>query len=288
MAGLAKQEGGNAALRASKQDDANRPLVSIVTVVRNGTKHLQATIDSIAAQSYQNIEYIVIDGQSTDGTLQILAANEAKIDYWLSEPDGGIYAAMNKGIALCKGSLIGLKNADDMYLPDAVEQAVKAAKATQADIIYGDTYMIWNEVPLQTSLFRSDHNLVGGAGGIDHRTMFVQAAVYRQFAYQAQYRIGADYAFLLEAKKRGLTFAHTGAVLAYKRGGGASASLRTLSEIFTINRQYFGNGHAVAVWLRSMRNFVFYGLGNQILKAALGPDRFVAYKARKRKEAPQV
>jgi glycosyltransferase involved in cell wall biosynthesis len=236
-----------------------------VTVVRNGDKYLQATIDSIASQSYRNIEYIVIDGQSKDGTIQIIEANEAKIDYWVSEPDGGIYAAMNKGIALCRGSLIGLKNADDMYTPGAVEQAVKTAQGNGAAIVYGDTFMIWNEAPLQTSIFKSDHRLVGGAGGVDHRTMFVQAAVYRQLNYEARYRIGADYAFLLEAKKRGLKFAHTGTVLAYKRGGGASASFQTLSEIFAINKQYLGMPHAIAVWLRSLRNFAFYGLGNQLL-----------------------
>ena len=288
MAGQGKREGGNAALRAGKQDAPDMPLVSIVTVVRNGAKHLQATIDSIVSQSYKNIEYIIVDGQSTDGTLQIIEANEAKIDYWISEPDGGIYAAMNKGIELCRGSLIGLKNADDMYTTEAVEQVVCEAQGGGADIVYGDTYMIWNEQPLQTSLFQSDHRLIGGAGGIDHRTMFVQAKVYKKFNYEARYRIGADYAFLLEAKRRGLIFTHTGTVLAYKRGGGASASPRTLSEIFEINKQYLGLTHALAVWLRSLRNFIFYGLGNQVLKAAIGEARFVAYKARKRKEAPQV
>ena len=98
----------------------DRPLVSIVTVVYNGAATIERTIASVLGQSYPNIEYIIVDGGSTDGTLDILRAHEDRVDLWVSERDGGIYDAMNKGVALCTGEWVGLINADDWYVDDAV------------------------------------------------------------------------------------------------------------------------------------------------------------------------
>ncbi|MBI4396550.1 MAG: glycosyltransferase [Elusimicrobia bacterium] len=91
------------------------PLVSVITVVRNGEATLERTIRSVLSQTYAPIEYIVIDGQSTDGTLDIVRRYEDQIDFWISEPDGGIYDAMNKGIARANGEWIQLLNGDDRY-----------------------------------------------------------------------------------------------------------------------------------------------------------------------------
>ena len=89
------------------------PLVTIITVVFKGEKHLEQTIQSVVNQTYNNVEYIIIDGGSTDGTLDILLKNEERIDYWVSEPDEGIYDAMNKGIIISRGDLLLFLNCGD-------------------------------------------------------------------------------------------------------------------------------------------------------------------------------
>lgn len=258
------------------------PLVSIVTVVLNGEKHLRQTIESVLGQTYPYIEYIILDGGSTDGTLDIIRSYEDRIDYWRSGKDGGIYAAMNIGVSLCRGDLIGLKNADDWYTPHAVADAVKTWRETQADIIYGNTYVVWQEEPLQTSLFVSDHRRIGEDGGIDHRTVFVTYEAYQNYRYDARFRISADYDWLLRMKYAGLRFAHTQSVVSYKRSGGASAGPQTIRDVFVINRKHFGLGHALGVWVRQMG--LKYGLDtmNAVLKALLGPEGFARFKARKR------
>jgi glycosyltransferase involved in cell wall biosynthesis len=107
-----------------KLHERSEPLVSIITVVFNGERYLEETIKSVINQTYKNIEYIIIDGGSTDNTLNIIKKYEDKIDYWISEKDKGIYDAINKGIKLSRGELIGIINADDYYEIDVLEKVV--------------------------------------------------------------------------------------------------------------------------------------------------------------------
>ena len=108
-----------------KKDKKNLPLVSIITVVLNNKKFLQKTINSVLNQSYKNYELIVIDGKSTDGTVNILKKNNSKIDFWISEKDKGIYDAMNKGMRISRGSIIVILNSDDIFYKNALETTVK-------------------------------------------------------------------------------------------------------------------------------------------------------------------
>ena len=103
----------------------DRPLVSIITVSYNAEKTIEQTILSVLNQTYTNIEYIIIDGKSTDGTNEIIQKYKDKIAYYVSEKDSGIYNAMNKGIKAANGLLIGIVNSDDFYELDAVEINVK-------------------------------------------------------------------------------------------------------------------------------------------------------------------
>ena len=106
-----------------KKDKKNLPLVSIITVVLNNKKFLKQSINSVLKQKYKNYELIIIDGQSTDGTIDILKKNNSKIDLWISEKDMGIYDAMNKGIKLSRGSIISILNSDDIYYKNALKIA---------------------------------------------------------------------------------------------------------------------------------------------------------------------
>ena len=117
-----------------------RPLVSVVTVVFNGEKYLEETIQSVINQTYDNVEYIIIDGGSTDGTLDIIKKYEDRIDYWVSERDRGIYDAMNKGIDLASGEWINFMNAGDGLDSYSILNEIFSNKINlKIGLIYGNT-----------------------------------------------------------------------------------------------------------------------------------------------------
>jgi acetyltransferase-like isoleucine patch superfamily enzyme len=123
-----------------KQSQENMPLITVITVVRNDEKNLEETILSIINQTYNNIEYIIIDGASTDNTLDIIRKYEDKIDYWMSEPDKGIYDAMNKGIDLSTGEWINFMNSGDLFASNYVlEKIFDLNNWDGIDIIYGNS-----------------------------------------------------------------------------------------------------------------------------------------------------
>ena len=125
----------------------NDTLISIITVVKNKSKYIQETIDSIKNQKYKNIEHIVIDGISTDGTIEIIKKNINSIDYFVSEPDLGNYDAINKGISLCTGELIGIVNADDILLPDACLILLDYYKKyPEIDFFFGSVKKHWGTI----------------------------------------------------------------------------------------------------------------------------------------------
>ena len=120
----------------------SNPLVSIITVTYNAEKYLEQTIKSVISQSYKNIEYIIIDGMSSDGTVDIIKRYQKYIAHFSSEPDKGIYDAMNKGIKKANGELIGIINSSDFYEPDAVETVVSAYLQNKgAGIFHGNINM---------------------------------------------------------------------------------------------------------------------------------------------------
>jgi len=115
-----RQEGGQRLLRGAKGSDPEQRLISIITVTYNAARHLPDTLKAIRAQDYPNIEWIVIDGGSTDGTIELLRANEDVIDYWLSEPDRGMYDALAKGFERSNGEILCWLNAGDIFLNGAL------------------------------------------------------------------------------------------------------------------------------------------------------------------------
>ena len=115
----------------------NQPIISIITVVYNGELTLEDTILSVLNQRYQNIEYIIIDGDSTDQTLKIINKYDDMLDYWISEPDEGVYHAMNKGISLASGDYIGLINSGDLYQINTCTIVAKEMMLNKSDVYYG-------------------------------------------------------------------------------------------------------------------------------------------------------
>ena len=122
--------------------ERNNPLISVVTVSYNAVSVIEQTIFSVINQTYPNVEYIIIDGGSTDGTVDIIKKYADKITYWVSEPDKGIYDAMNKGIELATGEWINFMNAGDSFYSFSILELIFGQTIFSNDIIYGDTLFL--------------------------------------------------------------------------------------------------------------------------------------------------
>lgn len=131
------KEGGLRTKGIYKKDTEDNPLITYITVVYNRKDTIERCMKSVWDQTYENIEYIIVDGNSTDGTLKLIEENADKIDYYISQPDTGIYNAMNKGISLARGRFLCFMNSDDECTLEAAEKVIREYKRTKADIICG-------------------------------------------------------------------------------------------------------------------------------------------------------
>lgn len=205
--------------------------VSVITVCRNAAHCIQRAVDTVAAQTYANIEYIVIDGGSTDGTLKSLQTRRNDIDVLVSEPDAGIYDAMNKGIRKSQGDVIYFLNADDFfYSPRAVELMVDfMSSRPEVDVAYGGIEVrmegaaptIFMPPPAEEAL----HFLVSGS--LPHQGTFARRGVFaRTGLFDTRYRSHADYDWFLKvATNPDIRMAYTPVVVASFLLGGASSQL---------------------------------------------------------------
>lgn len=175
------------------------PSVSIITVVFNGARTLRATMDSVVQQLNDEIEYIVIDGDSTDGTQDIIAEYASHLAYWVSEPDSGIYDAWNKGLAHASGQYIGFVGADDILLPDAISTYLHHIRQ-QPEIEYWSSKVVFGHMsgrvigqPWHWDTFRR-YMTVAHVGSLHSRDLYDRFGIY-----DTSYRIVGDYEFLLRA-----------------------------------------------------------------------------------------
>lgn len=177
------------------------PLISIITVVYNGDKYLQQTINSVYNQTYKNIEYIIVDGGSTDKTLSIIEHNNDKISKWISEPDKGLYDAMNKGVAMASGELIGTINSDDWYELNTVQLVVNAyLQNPSKNIFHGQRYDVFENGQKQLYNFNSSNfRFKYFSMTYSHPSMFISKKVYEKINYNIDLKLYADYQFVLTA-----------------------------------------------------------------------------------------
>jgi glycosyltransferase involved in cell wall biosynthesis len=198
-------------------------LITVVTVVFNGRRHIEQAIRSVIGQTYENIEYIVVDGGSTDGTLDILRKYEGRIDRIVSEPDRSIYDGMNKGIALSTGELVGFLNSDDWYPPGALKIAGEAYTRGNdpGAVVAGAWNLVFEDLGMT---IKATPSLKFRAGmPLSHQAMFVPKRLYDSIGgYNLRYRYAADLDFALRLFKGGTAFHFVDDVLVNFRTSGAS------------------------------------------------------------------
>lgn len=216
----------------------SQPLVSIVTVTYNAKHTIKQTIESIVNQSYHHIEYIIIDGASVDGTLTIIEKYSQYIRKHISEPDGGIYDAMNKGISLATGEIIGLLNAGDVYLPQTIEKVVNVFLDDTCDIVHGNM-LAYSNTPSDGILIKGNISGMHSKQTINHPTCFVRRRIYEKFGmFDLKYQIASDYEFLLRCMRENVVFYHLDDTLAAYQRGGISTTCKTDIEVYRIKRRY--------------------------------------------------
>ena len=246
--------------------DSCRPLLSIVTVVRNGEPFLEETISSVIAQKTEDVEYIIIDGASSDGTLAIIMKYEENIDYWISEPDCGIYEAMNKGIKAAKGAFIGLLNSGDRYAKSAlvlVLDEIRNMRNRDAMIAGGVAMHDKSEKIVATHMV--DVNSLSNKFRfmpLNHPAMFVANSIYAEAGlYREDLKICSDYDLVLKLLDRKVEIRFIPEVLTEMRAGGISDSpgslLTRLHEGFQIRRQYKGLGYSLIIVARELMSFLY-------------------------------
>jgi glycosyltransferase involved in cell wall biosynthesis len=203
--------------------------VSIITITYNSAETVEDTIQSVLAQDYPNIEYIIVDGASKDDTLSIVNRYKEKIATIQSEPDKGIYDAMNKGVRLAKGDLIGILNSDDFYADaQVISDIVKTVQLAGADGCYADlVYVDRNETSRVVRTWKSGeyrHGQFMRGWMPPHPTFFVKRAIYAKHGlYSLQLRSAADYELMLRLiHKHGISLAYLPRVITKMRAGGQS------------------------------------------------------------------
>lgn len=178
------------------------PRISVVTVVRNGAGQLAQTIASVEEQTYRNIEYIVVDGNSSDGTVAVIKAHEGSIDRWISEPDDGIYDAMNKAVAMCSGDYLYFLNCADRFAtPQTLEHVVKELEKVSPDILCGHVFECHEEGKILNT-FRTCSEYQLYLLTVCHQALFTARGVFEKVGgFDTSYRICADREWLLRALK---------------------------------------------------------------------------------------
>lgn len=203
--------------------------ISIITVAFNAAHTIVDTLESVAAQTHPEIEHIVVDGTSTDGTLEIIERYGKHVSRFISEPDQGIYDAMNKGVRVATGDVIGFLNADDVYAQENVLAMVaEVMNREHLDALFGDVEFFRPENPAGTlrryssARFRPARIAWGWMPA--HPALFVRREVFQRVgAFRADYRIAGDFEFVARAfGKNTLRYRHLPEVLVRMRTGGIS------------------------------------------------------------------
>lgn len=179
---------------------------SVITVCFNAVKTIEQTIKSVLNQDYENLEYIIVDGNSTDGTQNIIKKYEEKIDRWVSEPDRGIYDAMNKGINFATGEILSFLNADDWYEDNVISTISQYFQQEETDMIAGSEYFIIDEKPVAIIGSKYDLNKPFLTNTCNQPSLFIKKKVFDMIGgFNINLKYASDYEFVVRAWKKKIT-----------------------------------------------------------------------------------
>jgi glycosyltransferase involved in cell wall biosynthesis len=237
------------------------PKISIITVVFNDSKGLEKTIQNIANQTYDNIEHIIIDGGSTDGTVDVIKKYGSKIAHWVSEPDESHFDATNKGVDLATGQWINIMNAGDIFYSNQIVKEVFDNQKYEAEIIYGD-YLADHGSFVEKVTAKSISKLWQGMV-FCHQSTFIDAQYHKKHKYSLQYSISGDFNFFYGAFKNKVRFKHIDKIVSIFSCDGMSSVVGAgagRQNLKIINSYGYNIGH----------NFYYFArFSYQIMKRAL-------------------
>ncbi len=230
----------------------DKPLISIITVVYNGEKFLEKTIQSVINQTYKNIEYIIIDGGSTDGTVDIIKKYEKYISHWVSERDEGIYDAMNKGMEVASGDFATFMNGGDSFYEDGVIESVVEKITDREKVYFGRAENISNNSPswLHPDMKYNQKNIQKWLikQMPNHQAMFFPKCFFKKYKYDLKYKIFADAVYKNKAKKI-CGFIFVDLVVCRFELGGVSSAFDKYTKVMQMMREVW--------WSREEEGYLF-------------------------------
>jgi len=243
-----------------KHTVGTKPLVSVVTVVFNDEEHIEKTIQSVIRQTYDNIEYIIVDGFSSDATCSIINQYIENIDVFISEKDQGVYDAMNKAIQLAKGEWILFLNSGDIFYDENVIDVVFSNYIDNGEsMIYGDTiYYNPKTGERQKVIARRVNNEKESFMPSCHQSIFTRANELKEHPFDLRYKVIADSNFYYELDKRNGKAKYTGTIISIYDSTGLSArnKMRNLKEKYWMYYRH-NNPKCLLYLIRIIKNFVF-------------------------------
>ncbi|MEM7045706.1 MAG: glycosyltransferase family 2 protein [Pseudomonadota bacterium] len=191
---------------------SDRPTVTVVTVTLDAGQALEATMTSVLAQTWPAIDYVVIDGGSKDGSVALIEAQADRLGAWVSEPDRGIYDAMNKGIARARGDWIIFMNAGDRFASDSIVEEVMQAASDDTDFLYGDVEVRSRQGPVHVPCRPLE--TMWQRIAFSHQSLFARTELMKASPFDLTYDVIADYAFYFSQHCAGRRFHHVPLVVA--------------------------------------------------------------------------
>ncbi len=224
----------NVILPLTNYKNSSLPLITVITVVFNGEKYLEETIQSVINQTYPNIEYIIIDGGSTDGTIDIIKKYENYIDYWVSENDNGIYDAMNKGLKLALGEFVGILNADDYYEEDAIENLLSLLLNSKKDYVIANVRIIEKNSIIKP-IYPLKKNKIYQEMPYPHISALIPKKIYKKVGlFNTKYKKAADFDMAIRIHLYGFESCYLDKIVGNIHIGGTSDSYKSNYEFMEI------------------------------------------------------
>ncbi len=243
------------------------PKISIITVVYNSERFIEATIQSILNQSFKHFEYIIVDGGSTDRTIDIIKKYDDKVSYWLSEPDNGLYDAMNKGLQIAKGDFLLFINSGDKLYNNRTLEIIH--KNINADILYGDTIIInENNESLGLRRLRPPKTLTLNSLKkgmlVCHQSFIIRKSIAPNF--NTDYKFSSDFDWVIKSVKNTKKIYNTGQIISkFMEGGQTSNTVyKGLKERFLIMKKHYGLFSAIMQNLLLIPRFFGYLITKKI------------------------